>query len=249
MPWILFWLTMITVYSFNSADDRIFNGIQVNVKVSPYIVSVQLSGAHICGGSIISESVVLTAAHCFQKESNANKYSIQYGVTHIGGTENIIRVSSFRRHPKFNDLSKDYDVGLLYLVAAITAYRPIALAGYRPRIGTAALVSGWGVVEENGELQTSLRAVTVHTVRQLDCSRKYKPVRITPRMLCAGEPFGGKDACIGDSGGPLVVDGVQVGIVSFGTGCGRREFPGVYTNVAMLRSWIRTYMMRKPGLY
>ncbi|ENN82139.1 hypothetical protein YQE_00221, partial [Dendroctonus ponderosae] len=56
--------------------------------------------------------------------------------------------------------------------------------------------------------------------------------------MCAGSPYGGRDACQGDSGGPLVVDNILIGIVSWGAGCARPNFPGVYANVPFMREWI-----------
>lgn len=71
------------------------------------------------------------------------------------------------------------------------------------------------------------------------CSSNYESIinfPITDRMFCAGNE--GKDACQGDSGGPLVISGRLAGITSFGAGCARAEYPGVYVNVAALSSWI-----------
>lgn len=62
---------------------------------------------------------------------------------------------------------------------------------------------------------------------------------VSDRQICAGVPnVGGKDSCTGDSGGPLTVDGVLVGIVSYGEDCGKAEYPGVYSNIAEYRNWI-----------
>ncbi|CAH2237274.1 jg11240 [Pararge aegeria aegeria] len=81
-------------------------------------------------------------------------------------------------------------------------------------------------------------AVQVPTVSTEECNMSYG--YISKRMICAGVPEGGKDSCQGDSGGPAVGDGpIQLGIVSFGVGCARPGYPGVYSNVSSLRNWIR----------
>ncbi|XP_053954112.1 trypsin alpha-3-like [Anastrepha ludens] len=221
---------------------RIIGGHPVSIANYSYLVSMRIWGLHFCGGSIISKRVVLTAAHCFKYEKNARKYSIQYGVTQIGGTKNIIHASRLRKHPKFKHTDSDYDVGLIFLVHAIPLgvhAHSIALATRLPKTGSPANIAGWGTIEEDGNELQHLQAVIVHTLARAECSTNYKDyIKITPRMLCAGEPIDGRDTCAGDSGGPLVVGGVQAGIVSFGTGCGHKEYPGVYTNVAALHSWI-----------
>lgn len=83
-------------------------------------------------------------------------------------------------------------------------------------------------------------SVTVPTVTRQKCQDAYGPQNpITDRMICAGITEGGKDSCQGDSGGPLTAHGVLQGLVSWGYGCARPKYPGVYTNVANLRSWIK----------
>lgn len=77
-------------------------------------------------------------------------------------------------------------------------------------------------------------------VNQEACGKAYEDFGgITDRMICAGHTEGGKDACQGDSGGPLVAEGKLIGIVSWGYGCARPNYPGVYSRVAVARDWIR----------
>lgn len=91
--------------------------------------------------------------------------------------------------------------------------------------------------QEGGDRSPELRMVKVPVVTMEECRRVY--LDVTDRMFCAGYPQGNQDACDGDSGGPLVMDGeVLMGIISFGSGCGRAHTPGAYTNVAAVREWI-----------
>lgn len=95
-------------------------------------------------------------------------------------------------------------------------------------------------LQQGGSSTDDLMAVSVPIVDRLTCSEAYKSVKpITNRMICAGQlNDGGKDSCQGDSGGPLSANDTLYGIVSWGYGCARPKFPGVYSNVAYLRPWI-----------
>ena len=108
-----------------------------------------------------------------------------------------------------------------------------------PPDGALAVVSGWGTLTPGGSLPSQLQAVEVFITPRAACDRAYADYDgITDNMICAAVPGGGKDACQGDSGGPLVVRGLLVGVVSWGIGCAEADFPGVYSNVAPLRSFI-----------
>lgn len=96
------------------------------------------------------------------------------------------------------------------------------------------------MLQEGGMTSPKLMRVSVPIVSRTKCEEAYKGLStITSRMICAGYTEGGKDSCQGDSGGPLTANGTLYGIVSWGYGCAKPEYPGVYTNVANLRSWIK----------
>lgn len=95
--------------------------------------------------------------------------------------------------------------------------------------------------QEGGSVSPNLMRVSVPIVSKSTCQQVYQSMNtITDRMICAGYTAGGKDSCQGDSGGPLTSSGVLYGIVSWGRGCAQPRYPGVYSNVANLRSWIKT---------
>lgn len=113
-----------------------------------------------------------------------------------------------------------------------------------------ATVMGWGATT-NQSGTNRLREVNVPLATQSACERSY-PGQIYPEMLCAGYTQGGKDSCQGDSGGPLIMANsrVQVGIVSWGDGCGVPGKFGVYANVAVLSDWIQNQInnsKNEPG--
>ena len=100
-------------------------------------------------------------------------------------------------------------------------------------------ISGWGALVEGGGAPEVLQTVDVPIVTKSECSKAYQTWGGIPEgQICAAFPAGGKDTCQGDSGGPLVIAGRQAGIVSWGNGCARKGYPGVYTEVAAFRDWV-----------
>merc|ERR1719219_2565746 len=111
-----------------------------------------------------------------------------------------------------------------------------------------AVVTGWGNINVTGPQADVLQEVNVSTITNQDCAGLHGHHKITPAMICAGAP--GRDACSGDSGGPLAVMGPdgrysQIGVVSWGKGCARPDYPGVYTRVTALLNWITTNIITK----
>jgi secreted trypsin-like serine protease len=120
--------------------------------------------------------------------------------------------------------------------------QPIPLATSEPSAGQNAVVTGWGTLYSDSQtLPRQLQVVTVPIVSREKCNDAYEEYGgITENMICAAVQGGGKDACQGDSGGPLAVEGKLAGIVSWGAGCAEPGYPGVYSNVAVLRRFIIT---------
>ncbi|XP_076249085.1 trypsin-1-like [Calliopsis andreniformis] len=220
-------------------DSRIVGGSAVDIRDHPYQLSFQTTG-HICGASVISSNWAITAAHCVGQA--ASRYSLRAGSTN---KDQGVRYAIKRviRHPNYDSYTIDYDVALLEIDGAIKLsgnVQPVKLAGSELPSGSQVNITGWGATKEGGMTSSNLMRVSVPLVDRKKCQSAYGSLNpITERMICAGYTEGGKDSCQGDSGGPLTANGVLYGIVSWGYGCARPKYPGVYTNVANLRSWIK----------
>jgi len=224
-------------------DGRIVGGKDVNIEDYPYQLSLLYYGSHICGASIVSENIAVTAAHCTYG-SSASYLSVRASSSIKGSGGQVVSVAKIHQHPKFDYFNIDYDISVLELSSPITlgtGAQPIALPEENEDVpgGTNSVVSGWGALREGGSSPSQLQAVEVPIVTLQKCKDAYGSSSITERMLCAGFTEGGKDACQGDSGGPLVANGKLVGAVSWGYGCARPNYPGVYASVPNLRAYIK----------
>ncbi|XP_014210481.1 trypsin-7-like [Copidosoma floridanum] len=222
-------------------DGRVVGGYRTTIYKHPYQVSVRYGGRHRCGGAIIAEEWLVTAAHCVRSVPE-DRLSIRAGSTTLRGREGQARgVKEVIVHEDYSQVFSDYDIALVRLSSALkfgSKVGPIELSDDDGGRG-AALVVGWGVSGGEGKISNVLREAKVPLISNTECSSLYRGRLITERMLCAGYVGeGGRDACQGDSGGPLVQGGTLIGIVSWGIGCAGPYQPGVYTRVAAFRSWI-----------
>ncbi|XP_046141441.1 transmembrane protease serine 9-like [Osmia bicornis bicornis] len=244
--WRLLVLLLASWYAYSySLEPRIIGGENTTIDKYPYQVSVQVGGKHACGGSIISENFVLTAAHCVYNELFQD-VTIRVKSTYSEKGGELIGGVKFMWPPPFNKNTLDYDIALLKLPKPITNVKPIKLADASTVVpdGSKAMVTGWGRLVPGGGMSSTLQVATVPTINWAECKKKYANLKpgVTERMMCASSLNGDMNVCQGDSGGPLVFNGVQIGIVSWGDGCTNRGNYGVYTRVSSLNNWIQKTM-------
>ena len=241
-------------------SDRIVGGVNTNIATVPWQVSVQTSGGfHFCGGSIIDDEWILTAAHCVQGSSPASM-RVEAGVTLLSANGQLRNVSQIFVAPGYNgDTTKGKDAALLRLSSPLTLGANVAVvelateadaSSFAP--GDTGLVSGWGTLSSGGSSPNNLQSVNVPIVSNAQAAAAYGAASVTADQLAAGAlGVGGVDACQGDSGGPLVVTSpsgpLLAGVVSWGNGCALANFPGMYARVASFTSWIDTTMGNGGG--
>ncbi|NXW21502.1 OVCH2 protein, partial [Circaetus pectoralis] len=245
---------------------RIIGGEEAVPYSWPWQVSVQISDEHICGGAVLAKEWVVTAAHCFNsKELYRDLWMVVTGLHEL--TEQEYRqkrsVKQYIIHPSFNKTTMDSDIALLQLAEPLEFnhyVRPVCLPAKEEAVqpSRVCVVTGWGAHEEDREKGKKLHQLEVPILVLDTCQSYYMnlPSKVTQRMICAGFPLEeGKDSCTGDSGGPLVCPSEDNsgfytlhGITSWGLGCGRKSYPGVYTNVGGFVDWIKQ-SVNSSGMY
>ncbi|XP_061572574.1 trypsin-3-like [Cololabis saira] len=229
-------------YAAPIEDDKIVGGYTCRKNSVPYQVSLN-NGYHFCGGSLISSTWVVSAAHCYK-----SRMQVRLGEHNIAvneGTEQFISSAKVIRHPSYNSFNLDNDIMLIKLNRPATLNNfvsPVFLPTSCASGGTRCLISGWGNTSGTGmHYPDNLRCLDAPILNDSRCQTAY-PGQITSNMFCAGFMEGGKDSCQGDSGGPVVCKGQLQGVVSWGYGCAQKNKPGVYTKVCNYTRWIRNTM-------
>ncbi|WP_170127923.1 trypsin-like serine protease [Euzebya rosea] len=239
--------------SATAEDYHIVNGTAAPQGAYPWMAAFLFDGGQGCGGSVIAPNWILTASHCVADDRgqpsvapgsatfvvNANDWTDGSGQT-LTAAEIII-------HPNYDAATTDNDVALVRTneTTDVTPVRIATAPEQNPAPGTEVRVIGYGTTSSGGDASNTLLQVDVPIVSDADCANGYGNLN-APNMLCAGAPTQdeanpGRDSCQGDSGGPLFVPGdqpVQIGVVSFGIGCGA-PLPGVYAEVSTYAEWIQ----------
>lgn len=182
-------------------DGKIVGGFPVNISQVPWQVGLIYGGQQVCGGSIISNQWILTAAHCIRGVGQPNRYQVLVGATDKFSGGKRYKIASYAVHERYSSSNIDYDFGLLKLQEELefdSTVKPAALPkadDVHVADGTTVLVSGWGHTQNNSESSRYLRAVEVPTVNQEVCHKAYQVYGgVTDRMFCAGNyKNGGKD--------------------------------------------------------
>lgn len=248
-------------------EGRIVGGEDVLIRDYPWQVSLQLTpqygGAHMCGGTIIDDEWILTAAHCLVVDQGGNDFyltpnhvRIRAGFTAMNDPEqgSYYSVEALHLHPNYSTNDHSFDIALIRLASEIdlsdSNKAKVGIVTQEDADngltdpGVMTKVSGWGALSFGGPPPNILQAIEVPIVHVSNTS--YPPSWITPDMIIAGAP--GQDSCQGDSGGPMVVSDGEGwykvgGVVSWGIDCGLPQYPGVYARVSFFEDWINNHIV------
>lgn len=257
---LAFALVVTLVPSSGASQTRIINGQPADPGEYPTMTAMFLrqpdgSLFQFCGGSLIGDRYVLTAAHCISDANHSDGTMGGLQITTMTGTDNYaerpvptVDVATIIMHPHYGGGGNPNvnDVAVLVLAQALPGpYQALASARDVAAPGRQATVVGFGATEPHGSAESAspqLLEVGLPTVDDASCDAQYGNID-ADRMVCAGDPGTeedpGNDSCQGDSGGPMFDDatGEQNGVVSFGGLCGV-EAPGVYAEVFAYLAWI-----------
>uniref|UniRef100_A0A670ZTN6 Peptidase S1 domain-containing protein n=1 Tax=Pseudonaja textilis TaxID=8673 RepID=A0A670ZTN6_PSETE len=240
-----------------ASGNRIVGGRDAPPGAWPWQVSLQVyrfgvGYHHICGGVVISNNSLLTAAHCIRKW----KY-VSFNFKQFSVKLSSIQVKAIIIHSHFKKETYENDIALFKLQKPITFndyIQPICLLPSPLFLGndTLCYITGWGSAHEKGGKKNILQEAQVDIIPQNICNRYdwYGGV-VTTNMFCAGSENGAVDSCQGDSGGPLmcyirdVTQYYLVGITSFGRGCGRPQNPGIYVRLVNYSNWLKTLLQSR----
>ncbi|XP_064543181.1 seminase-like [Drosophila montana] len=229
-----------------AAQSRVVGGEATTIdKLGGYLVALRYQGEFVCGGTLIDERIVVSAAHCFLGRTKKYLWTVSGGISRLN--ENGIRaeVLDYVVPAVFKEETMNMDVAVLLLLRPLKGpnISKIGLCSKKQLEGLQLTVSGWGLSDPNASNpHQNVRSVRVPILKKNQCKQVYKQAMpITDSMLCAGV-LGKKDACTFDSGGPIVYQDESqnklCGIVSFGIGCASAKYPGVYTDVNYVRPFI-----------
>ncbi|XP_076456095.1 trypsin delta-like [Babylonia areolata] len=236
-----------------SPYQRIVGGQEATPYSWPFICSLEYNGYHICGGTMVKNTAgvyyFVTAAHCLDRA--ARFYTLSCSIHDRLGSnpyKQTFTLSSYINHESYNSNTFANDISIMVLANQPTEnnyFQGACIASRSYFGGETAWVMGWGTLTEGGSSPRTLQEVSKPILTDTECRSAYGSSFDSSTMMCSGLlGVGGKDACQGDSGGPMVSyrNGAWelVGVVSWGYGCARPSYPGVYADVYNLRSWINS---------
>lgn len=205
----------------------------------PFMVRLSMG----CGGALYTQQIVLTAAHCVSGSGNNTSITATAGVVDLNSSSAIkVKSTKVLQAPGYNGKGKDW--ALIKLAKPINL-PTLKIADTKAYDNGTFTVAGWGAAREGGGQQRYLLKANVPFVSDASCKSSYGNDLVPSEEICAGLPQGGVDTCQGDSGGPMFRRDnnnawIQVGIVSWGEGCARPNYPGVYTEVSTFAAAIKS---------
>ncbi|XP_039541223.1 mast cell protease 1A-like [Pimephales promelas] len=230
----------------------IVNGTEAKPHSRPYMVSIQKNRQHICGGFLISNQFVLTAAHCWNR---IEVLTVVIGAHDLRNIENSDRfdVKSYIPHPDYIDRRNQNDIMLMRLQEKVKAnnnvkWIDLPMDGEEMGTNSVCSVAGWGRLKTNGPTSDLLMEANLYIMNNLECSYKWGEIYSLSQMMCT---HGRGGSCLFDSGGPLVYGNTAVGVTSFGNAemCNSPKYPNVYIKISQYREWIDNIIRKSEFSY
>ncbi|KAI5093953.1 ovochymase-1 precursor, partial [Silurus meridionalis] len=241
-----------TFTNVEEGEARVVGGREAWPHSWPWQVLLTFANIPACGGAVLDQYWIVSAAHCFRRYSQESYWAAKVGkhdlTNDTESCQQTAKVAKIITHVNYNSVTKENDIALLKLQTPLMfdeCVRPIPVWSGDSALVNKCTVTGWGFTSESGPRADRLQEANVTILDSNSCIKLYGGL-IYSSMVCAGEMAGGVDACQGDSGGPLsCFTGTRyevAGLVSWGVGCARALKPGVYTRVTLYIQWINSTM-------
>ncbi|XP_030753179.1 brachyurin-like [Sitophilus oryzae] len=259
VSWIIVVLSVITKAEYNldsiidpniyvephgeaPSETRIIGGSEATPNSFPYQVALFIEFPHgrsFCGGSLISNNYVLTAAHCMDKAKAVDVLLGAHDIRKNESTQLRLSCDSITVHPNWNYEKLENDIALIKLPHSVsynTYVNKIDLSNTGTFTESLATLTGWGKTTDYSKVSEVLNQVNLPVLDNSDCTNYYENLIQSTHVCTSGAEI--KGGCNGDSGGPLVLENQQIGIVSFGSNRCTKGYPTVFTRVSEFKDWI-----------